>query len=62
VIRTENDDELCGKDFEQLCKQFGISHQNTKPYTPQQNAVSERMNKMLMNKERSMLSGVELAK
>ena len=32
----------------------------TNPYTPQHNGVAERMNKTLMEKERSMLSGVGL--
>ena len=32
----------------------------TTPYTPQQNGVAERMNMTLMEKARSMLSGVEL--
>jgi hypothetical protein len=31
------------------------------PYTPQKNGVSERMNKTLMDKARSMLSGVGIA-
>jgi hypothetical protein len=61
VLRTDNGGELCGKDFEQFCKQCGIACQNTTPYTPQQNGVVERMNRTLMDKARSMLSGVGLA-
>ena len=38
----------------------GIARQKTTPYTPQQNGVAERMNKTLMERERSMLSGVGL--
>ena len=34
----------------------------TTPYTPQQNGVAERMNRMLMEKARCMLSGVGLGK
>jgi transposase InsO family protein len=45
VLRTDNGGELCGKEFDQFCKQCGITCQNTTPYTPQQNGVSERMNK-----------------
>jgi len=33
---------------------------NTTPYTPQQNGFSDRMNKTLMEKARSMLNGDEL--
>jgi transposase InsO family protein len=61
AMRTNNGGELCGKDFEQFCKKCGIAYQNTTPYTPQQNGVSERMNKKLMDKERNMLSGARLA-
>jgi transposase InsO family protein len=60
VLRIDNGGELCGKEFDQFCKQYGIARQNTTPYTPQQNGVSKRMNKTLMDKARSMLSGVGL--
>jgi transposase InsO family protein len=61
VLRTDNGGEFFGKEFDQFCKQCGIAHQNTTPYTPQQNGFVERMNKTLMDKARSMLSGVGLA-
>ena len=38
----------------------GIAQQKTTPYTPQKNGVAERMNRTLMEKERSMLSGTGL--
>jgi transposase InsO family protein len=60
-MRNNNGGELCEKEFDQFCKKCGIEHQNTMPYTPHQNGISERMNKTLMNKERIMLSGVGLA-
>jgi transposase InsO family protein len=58
VLRTDNDGELCGKEFDQFCKQYGISRQNTIPYTPHQNGVADIMNKTLMDKAMRMLSGV----
>ena len=61
VLRTDNGGESCGKKFDQLCKQCGIAHQNTTPYTPQQNGYDERMKKTLMDKAKSMLSGAGLA-
>jgi transposase InsO family protein len=61
VLRTNIGSELCEKDFEHFCKQCGIACQNTTPYTQQQNGFIERMNKTLMEKERSMLSGLGLA-
>ena len=55
----DNGGELCGNKLEEFCKKCGIERKNTTPYT-QQNGVTERMNKTLMEKSRSMLSGVEL--
>jgi hypothetical protein len=60
VLRTDNGGEFCGNEFEEFCKKCGIARQKTTPYTPQQNGVAERMNKTLMEKERSMLSGAGL--
>ena len=60
VLRTDNGGEFCGNEFEEFCKKCGIERKNNTPYTPQQNGVAERMNMTLMEKERSMLSGVEL--
>jgi hypothetical protein len=34
VLRTNNGDELSGKDFEQFYKHCGIACQNTTPHTP----------------------------
>jgi transposase InsO family protein len=61
LLRTDNGGEFYGKEFDQLYKKCVISCKTTTPYTPQQNGVAERMNRTLMDKERSMLSGVELA-
>jgi len=60
VLRTDNGGDFCSKEFEEFCKKCGISWKNSTPYTPQQNGVAERMNKMLMERERSMLSCVGL--
>ena len=62
VLRTDNGGEFCSREFEQFCKQCGIVKQKTTPYTPQQNGVAERMNKTLLERSRSMLSGVGLEK
>jgi transposase InsO family protein len=58
VLRTDNGGEFYGNEFEEFCKKCGIARQKTTPYTPQQNGVAERMNMTLMEKARSMLSGV----
>jgi transposase InsO family protein len=62
VLRIDIVVEFCGKEFDQFCKKCGIERQNTTPYTPHQNGVAERMKKTLMDKARSILSGVELIK
>ena len=61
VLRNDNGGELCGKEFDQYCKQHGIARQNTTPYTCQHNGVAKRMNITLMEKGRSMLSDVGLS-
>ena len=60
VLRTDNGGEFCSKEFEEFCKKCGIARQKTTTYTPQQNGVAERMNKTLMERARSMLSGAGL--
>jgi len=60
VSRTDNGGEYCKKEFEQFCKKCVIEQQNTTTYTPKKNGVAERMNKMLMERERSMLRGARL--
>ena len=34
VMRIDNGGELCGKEFNQFCKQHSIARQNTTPYMP----------------------------
>jgi transposase InsO family protein len=60
VLRTYNGGEFCGNEFEELCKKCSIARHKTTPYTPQQNGVTKRMNRTLMEKSRCMLSGVRL--
>ena len=60
VPRTDNGGDFCSKEFEEFCKKCGIARKKAAPYTPQQNGVAERMNKTLMERARSMLSGAEL--
>jgi transposase InsO family protein len=62
VLRTDNGGEFCGNEFKELCKKCGIARQKNTPYTPQHNAVAERMNRILMEKARCMLSGARIGK
>ena len=56
MLRTDNDGEFYGNEFEDFCKKCGIARQKTTPYTPQQNGVAKRMNRTLMENARNMLS------
>jgi transposase InsO family protein len=62
VLRIDNGREFRGNEFEEFCKMCSISRKTNTPYTPQWNGVAERMNTMLMEKERCMLSNFRLGK
>ena len=54
-IRSDNGGEYTACEFSKYCKDRGISHQFTNPYSPEQNGVSERFNRTLIEAARSML-------
>lgn len=56
-LRSDGGGEYCNNKFAIYLKGEGIVHQVTVPYTPQQNGVSERFNRTLMEKARCMLQG-----
>ena len=60
VLRIDNSGGFCSKEFKEFCKKCGIARQKTIPYTLEQNGVAEKMNKTLMERARSMLSGAGL--
>ncbi|KAG8474177.1 hypothetical protein CXB51_033819 [Gossypium anomalum] len=49
-LRTDNGLEFCSDEFNRLCKSERIVRHLTVRYTPQQNDVAERMNRMIMEK------------
>ena len=55
ILRSDNGKEYTSKKFNQFCEEAGIEHQLTTPYTPQQNGVSERRNKYILEMTRCML-------
>ncbi|CAI7885636.1 unnamed protein product [Closterium sp. NIES-54] len=55
VIRTDNEGEFIGTDFEAVLKKKGIQHQLMVPYNPQQNGVAERFNWTLQEGARTLL-------
>lgn len=55
VLRSDNGGEYTGAKFEEYLKSSGIIHQTSVPYCAQQNGVSERLNRTLVEKARCML-------
>ena len=48
--------EFCNHEFKQFCESNGILRPNIVTYTPQQNGVTERMNRTLLNKVKCLLT------
>ncbi|KAF3667798.1 putative ribonuclease H protein-like, partial [Capsicum annuum] len=61
-IRTDNGKEYTSQQFNILCEEAGIHHQLTTLYTPQQNGVSERRNRYIIEMTRCMLHKKNLPK
>ncbi|CAL5331407.1 unnamed protein product [Camellia sinensis] len=55
LLRSDNGKEYTSEQFDLFCEEAGIEHQLTAPYTPQQNGVSERKNRTLMEMTRCLL-------
>ena len=55
ILRSNNGGEYTSRQFEAYLAKEGIKHQLTIPYTPQQNGVSERRNRTLMEMARCLL-------
>jgi transposase InsO family protein len=53
-LRSDNGGEYCSKEFDDYCSYHGIRREKTVPRTPQENGVSERMNRIIMEHARSM--------
>ena len=56
ALRSDNGGEYLSTEFVEYLKTKGIRHELTVPNTPEQNGVSERMNRTLLESARSMLS------
>nr|GEV62156.1 hypothetical protein [Tanacetum cinerariifolium] len=56
VIRSDNGTEFKNNDLNQLCGMKGIKREFSVPRTPQQNGITERKNKTLIEAARTMLA------
>ena len=55
ILKSDWGKEYESNDFSEVCAKFGIIHQPTAPYTPQQNGIVERKNITLKEMANSML-------
>eukprot|EP00253_Pinus_taeda_P007037 PITA_07037 len=53
-LRSESGGEYCSKKFDRYCSENGIRREKTVPGTPQENGVSERMKRTIMEHARCM--------
>ncbi|XP_062541020.1 uncharacterized protein LOC134209055 [Armigeres subalbatus] len=61
-LRCDNGGEYVSKEFQQYCRDRGMLVDYTVPYTPQQNGVSERLNRTILDKARAMVEDSGLPK
>jgi len=61
-LRCDNGGEYVGQRFMEFCRMKGIQMEFTVPYTPQQNGVSERFNRTILDKARAMIADSNLKK
>lgn len=62
VLRSDNGGEFVNSEFQQFFHTHGIIHQTTCPQTPEQNGVSERKNRHLLDIARSLLFSAHMPK
>nr|CAN76821.1 hypothetical protein VITISV_017285 [Vitis vinifera] len=62
ILRTDRGGEYCSNEFEHFCDDQGIRRELTAAYTPQQNGVSERKNRTILNMVRSLLARGKIPK
>jgi len=55
ILKSNRDGEYESNEFSKFCANFGIIHQTTAPYTPQQNRIVERKNRTLKEMVNFML-------
>lgn len=60
TLRTDRGGEFTSREFNDFCNENGIKRHLTAPYTPQQNGVVERRNRILMEMTRSILKAMKV--
>lgn len=62
ILRSDNGKEFCNSKFDEFLMSHGIIHHKTNPYTPEQNGVSERYNRSIVEKAKCLLFDAGLEK
>jgi transposase InsO family protein len=62
ALGSNNGGEYTSYAFKRLCAKVGIKRESTIPYTPQQNGVSERKNRVIVGATKAMLHDQNLPK
>ncbi|GKB23755.1 retrovirus-related pol polyprotein from transposon TNT 1-94 [Tanacetum coccineum] len=62
ILRSDRGGEYFSTEFFSFCESQGLIHQRTAPYTPQQNNVTERKNKVLQDMINAMFVSANLPK
>ncbi|GJY99628.1 zinc finger, CCHC-type containing protein [Tanacetum coccineum] len=60
MLRTDRGGEFTSNEFTKYCKENRIARQLTAPYSPQQNGVVERRNRIVLSTTRSMMKAMKL--
>ncbi|GIL60632.1 hypothetical protein Vafri_15174 [Volvox africanus] len=55
-MHTDRGLEYCNTELSAYCAEFGVEHEKTAPYTPEQNGAAERLNRTLLNGIRTLLA------
>ena len=61
TLRCDNGEEYASRVFYEYLKSKSIQRQLSVPRTPEQNSVSERMNRTIQEMARSMIHGAGLS-
>lgn len=62
ILKTDNGIEYESNEFNDFCTEADIKRETTVSYTPEQNGVAERKNRMIMEATRAMLHDLGLPK
>ena len=60
TLRTDNGGEYCNNELQEWLNKKGVRHETSAPHTPEQNGVSERANRTVVEAARSMLHAKKL--